>query len=335
MKHHITLNYIFPLFLFHKKIFTSTLSFTGNNFRSNILSKIVARGKDVNQQYDLSFMFPPPSSSSLSGSISSSTTTDDFLDDIRAMRVKDIKAELTSLGISTADLFEKDDLVKRLLDARVEKTNENENSEIETSPDSKATVSADTILNDIRSMRVRDIKSELSSLGISTKDLFEKEDLVKRLLDARMNGSSNSMSCDENKLEVPLNLYSLDSAQSVNAVNNDNIFLRPSPGKFGAIKIHHPESQKDLLMLVDTACSGTVLSPSAVSRLGLKLYDTPVTMTAAGGTNLGGTKLSQIDNFMISGRKFDRPMPIAVQDIGGLPNALDGILGLSFLSQVR
>eukprot|EP00320_Phaeocystis_rex_P010845 CAMPEP_0119081830 /NCGR_PEP_ID=MMETSP1178-20130426/118576_1 /TAXON_ID=33656 /ORGANISM="unid sp, Strain CCMP2000" /LENGTH=64 /DNA_ID=CAMNT_0007064561 /DNA_START=12 /DNA_END=202 /DNA_ORIENTATION=- len=36
-----------------------------------------------------------------------------------AMRVKELKAELTALGVSTADCFEKDDLVVKLAAARL------------------------------------------------------------------------------------------------------------------------------------------------------------------------------------------------------------------------
>jgi hypothetical protein len=46
----------------------------------------------------------------------------------------------------------------------------------------------------------------------------------------------------------------------------------------------------------------------------------------------GTTGLSQLDTFALGGATFG-PLPAAVQDIGALPNKLDGIIGLSFLSQ--
>ena len=58
---------------------------------------------------------------------------------------------------------------------------------------------------------------------------------------------------------------------------------------------------------------------------------TPVTTTGAGGT-AGGTGLTQIDKFKFGGDTYD-PLPTAVQDIGALPSTLEGIIGLSFLSQ--
>mmetsp|Transcript_20947 Transcript_20947/g.31582 ORF Transcript_20947/g.31582 Transcript_20947/m.31582 type:complete len:239 (+) Transcript_20947:2373-3089(+) len=51
-------------------------------------------------------------------------------------------------------------------------------------------------------------------------------------------------------------------------------------------------------------------------------------MTGAGGNANAG--LAQVDGFAFGGASFGT-MPAAVQDIGALPEALDGIIGLSFL----
>lgn len=44
------------------------------------------------------------------------------------------------------------------------------------------------------------------------------------------------------------------------------------------------------------------------------------------------TGLTQLGRFRLGGASFG-PLPAAVQDIGALPSSLDGIIGLSFLSQ--
>ena len=45
-----------------------------------------------------------------------------------------------------------------------------------------------TLLESLRSMRVKELKVELDTLSISTSDVFEKEELVQRLYKARING---------------------------------------------------------------------------------------------------------------------------------------------------
>merc|ERR1712176_72311 len=50
-----------------------------------------------------------------------------------------------------------------------------------------------------------------------------------------------------------------------------------------------------------------------------------------GGGNVN-TGLTQLDKFCYGGQNFGS-LPSAVQDIGALPEALDGIIGLSFLNQ--
>mmetsp|Transcript_20936 Transcript_20936/g.31562 ORF Transcript_20936/g.31562 Transcript_20936/m.31562 type:complete len:127 (+) Transcript_20936:77-457(+) len=49
-----------------------------------------------------------------------------------------------------------------------------------------------TELDDIRAMRVKEIQQELKTLRVSTADVFEKEELVKRLYDARNNNNNNN-----------------------------------------------------------------------------------------------------------------------------------------------
>jgi len=87
----------------------------------------------------------------------------------------------------------------------------------------------------IKSMRVKDIKQELQSVGIKTEDVFEKDELVKRLLEYRNSATKPSSSSTISR--IPLTFYSLTPDQSVQS-RNSNVFIRPS---FSWKIIIHPE----------------------------------------------------------------------------------------------
>ena len=190
---------------------------------------------------------------------------------------------------------------------------------------------------EMNQMRVRELKEELKTLRISFHNVFDKEGLVDLLMEARMNGSSVETETDA--IVVPMSFYSLESGISVAAANANDVYLRPSPGKFAAIALDvAPDSSLDqkINMLVDTACTAVVLRPEVVRRLNLSTYGAGATMTAAGGGSMTGA-LTQLQKFTLaysneSKRPFG-PLPTAVQDIGALPSQLDGIIGLSFLNQ--
>jgi len=221
-------------------------------------------------------------------------------------------------------------------------------------------------LEAVRSMSIRDIKQELKLLGVSTADVFEKEELVQRLLIARdkqgrppeiksgpqptqsPSSSANTRTATSSSGTVtsPLFLTSLDQGARIAAVNvpggGISIDSTTSPPYATIqIQVQQPGSSSSfpLSLLLDTACSGFVLRPSVVQKYNLPALDTPVTMTGAGGTN-GVTGLTQLQSFHLvttdsnasTGPSFG-PLPAAVQDIGALPQSLDGIIGLSFLSQ--
>ena len=202
-------------------------------------------------------------------------------------------------------------------------------------------------LEELRSMSIRDLKDELTSLRISTKDAFEKEELVQRLLHARqqaVNGSSPNNAPttapakeDADAIQVPLYLTYMDRNMKVGAVNLPNgegIAIESSEQPYATIQLTLPNAngqQRPLTLVLDTACSGFVLRPEVVQKYNLPSYSTPVTMTGAGGTG-AATGLTQLERFYLGDECFG-PLPAAVQDIGVLPSSLDGIIGLSFLNQ--
>lgn len=127
--------------------------------------------------------------------------------DISTMRVKEIKEELEQLNVDFTDCFDKESLISRLVDARsgkVEPNAEAAKSDVKTKEDPKneketksaseapsspsssvAEFDKDAALEEIRGMRVRELREELGRRQISRAGLFEKEDLVQALLKAR------------------------------------------------------------------------------------------------------------------------------------------------------
>lgn len=189
----------------------------------------------------------------------------------------------------------------------------------------------------VRAMPAREIKAELVGYGISTVGLFEKEDLVKRLLAEKMeSGTTDSKEPSSDSLSdvitTPLYFTSLDTGLIVAAVNSDGISVNRSEKPYSAIKVEVQgrDTSFTLQLLLDTACSGIVLRPSVVKKWDLPESSMPVTMTGAGGSSAaqGLTQLS----FEVGDKSFG-PLPAAIQDIGALPGSLDGIIGLSFLKQ--
>ena len=205
---------------------------------------------------------------------------------------------------------------------------------------------------EIRSMKVKDLKEALSTLNLSTTDVFEKEELVQRLLEARRNGvkrqegvpppTSSSSSGPQNQardsaIVAPLYFTKMETTVRVAAMNGGGIEVTPNDLPYPTVEFEvgtpglgaAAASSFTLRLLVDTACSGFVLRPSVVDQYRLPQMSTPVTMTGAGGT-VSAIGLTELSHFSIGGTSFG-PLPAAVQEIGALPAALDGIVGLSFL----
>jgi predicted aspartyl protease len=208
-------------------------------------------------------------------------------------------------------------------------------------------------VQEIRSLRVKQIKEELINAGVDISDVFEKEELVQRLVAFRnsypknetsgktaqnnkedFEKKSNSSSSIPIESHIPLAFHSLTPEQSVKAKNDNHVFLRPSPGKFPSININLSNSDKSLTLLVDTACSGVVLRPNVVKKYSLPILNIPSTMQAAGGLTTG-TSVSKIIRPRLDNGVELEDMMVAVQDIGALPLELDGIIGISFLQQFQ
>ena len=198
-------------------------------------------------------------------------------------------------------------------------------------------------------MSVRNLKKELDALQVSTVDVFEKEELVARFLQATKantnNGSSTtttatavaSPSQTENNqsdcLTAPLYLTSLGAGSQVAAVNMEGGITIPSGTLYPSLKL--TIQGKVVTLLLDTACTGFIIKPQVVKNCNLRVFQTPVTITAAGGNMAQQeSKVAQLDHFQIGEHVFrDQTYPAAVQDMEVLAGSLDGIIGLNFLKQ--
>lgn len=156
--------------------------------------------------------------------------------EINKMRVKEIRDELESYGISTKSFFEKSEMVDALLAARKEgKTpikdvvSSGEGSTSSSSSSSNDTnVSSNTTgnrqerlqkeLEKCRSLKVSDLKAELESYGMSTKSYFEKGEFVRAVAEARVDGvttkSVGTSSAGQRQKEEPIDPSFRDVAVS-------------------------------------------------------------------------------------------------------------------------
>ena len=198
----------------------------------------------------------------------------------------------------------------------------------------------------VRNMSVRNLKKELDALQVSTVDVFEKEELVARFLQAtkaKSNGSSGaaadtvaspSKAADNSDcMTAPLYLTSLGEGSQIAAVNMNGGITIPSGTLYPSLKL--AINGKTVALLLDTACTGIIIKPHVVKDCNLRVFQTPVTITAAGG-DMGRqeSSVAQLDQFQIGEHVFrDQTYPAAVQDMEVLAGSLDGIIGLSFLKQ--
>lgn len=151
----------------------------------------------------------------------SSTDSTDLEEEIKSMRVGAIKQELESYGISTRAFLEKSELVDALITARKEgkepistqattsttssSSSSSTSSAAETSSSTSTTTTTTAPANTeerqlrineeqekCKAMKVQELKTELESLGVSTKSFFEKSEFVRALAEARVDGVKKS-----------------------------------------------------------------------------------------------------------------------------------------------
>lgn len=141
------------------------------------------------------------------------TATDEDLEkEVSAMRAKDLRKELESYGISTKSFFEKGELVDALVKARLEGKTPISNgaangedaafsADADGASDSSSASSAGTAsraeriqqeMEKCKTLKVKELKTELESYGVSTKSYFEKSEFVRAVAEARVDGPKAS-----------------------------------------------------------------------------------------------------------------------------------------------
>lgn len=139
-------------------------------------------------------------------------TAEDLEKEISAMRVKEIRQELESYGISTKSFFEKSEMVDALVKARLEgktpiidtgvngdaaSSDTSSSSSSDTSTSSNTSDRTERIAKEMEKcskMKVGELKKELESYGVSTKSFFEKSEFVRAVAEARVDGPPKSSS---------------------------------------------------------------------------------------------------------------------------------------------
>ncbi|XP_024379817.1 uncharacterized protein [Physcomitrium patens] len=162
----------------------------------------------------------------------------------------------------------------------------------------------------LRKMRVIAIKQELDALGVSYRDCFEKEDLVKRLARERRRTWHR----------LPMR-----KLKSTAASPKEYIIIPLTFGNLGTFDF-----------LLDTGCSTTLVSPQvAHNKLGI-LPGSGTMSRGLGGMGDGGLAMRKISlPAMNIGGKLCKSVEGIIMDLAstGLPPSVAGIVGLNVLSQ--
>eukprot|EP00956_Cyclotella_meneghiniana_P003942 scaffold4738_cov61-Cyclotella_meneghiniana.AAC.8 len=279
----------------------------------------------------------PPSSNrsnhdtlrSISSSPSSLTDSYDevLLQTIRSMKVQEIKSQLDSLNISTANALEKEELVQRLFRARMSNDNADKR---------------DVPVNAKKKKKRRYYDDVVSSVDPVAESSVRNTVQSNNDVSYTLNNDVQSSNFDATIIKAPFRYFSLDSNKQLHDQASQDIFIRPSPGKYVAITIELQSkislNSVQYTLLVDTACSGIVLSPQAVSRSNgmIQTVKGAASMTTAGGGQGGydvatwGDRTSTkfivggVDVNELEGIGNNRMMNVAaINDIGALPDGLD------------
>ena len=102
------------------------------------------------------------------------------------------------MGVSYSDCFDRDSLTRRLKEARsgkvVKRRNQQPKEQHTNSSPAESTFDRDATLQELRSLRVKELRTELANRNIRWGNMVEKEDLVQALLVAREAASNFSSS---------------------------------------------------------------------------------------------------------------------------------------------
>ena len=131
------------------------------------------------------------------------------VEEVSGMRLSEIKSELKERKVDFSDCFDKESMIEKLADARKnninnnkddddddDETNRNSNDDSDKKEDGSSSTTEEfdreTALEELKGMRVRELREELGRRRIPRAGLFEKEDIVNALLEARQIASKFS-----------------------------------------------------------------------------------------------------------------------------------------------
>jgi hypothetical protein len=206
--------------------------------------------------------------------------------------------------------------------------------------DSNVDNKSQACIDDIRSMSVKLLKEELKRMKQPIHDVFEKEQLVQRLYQARLKqpeassptASSTSPNSETNAPYIQVPLYLTSQTPEYMPVSN-NGFMVPVKLTYLILKVSVPGFDRPLSLLFDTGCTGLILRPTMASLYKLSQYGS----TTASVSGLGGQQ--DVNTIVLLpfqlGNRPMIPLPAVSQDISGLPPDVDGIIGLSLTSQFQ
>ena len=276
-------------------------------------------------------------------SSSSSFFEQSLLESLRSMRTRELKSELDSLRVATRDVFEKEELVRRLYNKRMMVQRRR-----------TATNDDDDGARGTNTKRKKRRRYDVDDDDVDVVTERENEVVGPRTRGGRW------------MITTPFIYYDLGSSRPViaarNGADDGTVFIRPSPGRYASIKVRllnrrtYPyfsiddddddddgELVVEWTLLVDTACSGLVLSPNAIKRANdkcpnaIRITNNAGTMAMAGSSSGGTTSVATWDErrvkMTVGDVLIDGNNVAACQDIGALPAGLDGIIGLSFLGR--
>lgn len=175
------------------------------------------------------------------------SSSTDLEDEIKSMRVGEIKQELESLGVSTRTFLEKSELVEALVKARKEgkkpissgssssTVSSSSTESTATTSTTKSTTTAAPTNPEERKQRIKEemekcntmktgeLKSELESLGVSTKSFFEKSEFIRALAEARVDGVTVKKSKKKKRRVASDDDEVEEVTAKVEVITNDNV----------------------------------------------------------------------------------------------------------------
>lgn len=171
---------------------------------------------------------------------------------------------------------------------------------------------------DVASMRAREIKQLLVARGVDTSGVFEKADLVRLALE-----QPSAPSAPQPARTIPL--------RPVGAQEGFGGVYAGDAKVYRSIQAELTDMQRSVDLVIDTASSNSLLSPSLASSLGGSSTGATVTASSATGDSAGLTQV-RLGAVSVGGIPCGTLEPVVMQL--PLADASLGILGLDVLARL-